>query len=64
MSAILEDVKAGAIQLSPTERSELIHFLEEALFEDGNSIRAEWESESRQRFAEIEADGVEGCFRR
>ncbi len=60
MSAILEDVKAAAIQLSPTERSELIDFLEDASFEDSNAIRAAWESESRRRFAEIESDGVVG----
>ena len=55
MSAILENVKAAAIQLSPAEQSELIDFLE-----DSNSIRAAWESESRRRFAEMESGGVVG----
>jgi Putative addiction module component len=60
MSPILQDVKAAAIQLSPAERSELIEFLKEASFEDNNSIRAAWEFESRQRFAEMESGGVAG----
>jgi len=60
MSAILEDVKSAAIQLSLAERSELIHFLEMTPFEDNNSIRSAWESESSRRFAEMESDGVAG----
>ncbi len=60
MSAILEDVKAAAIQLSPSERSELIDFLEEATFEDSHSIRAAWESESHLRLAEMESGVIAG----
>ena len=60
MSAILEDVKAAAIMLSPTERCELINFLEDVSFDEMNSIRSAWEAESRRRFAEIESGVVTG----
>ena len=60
MSAILEDVKAAAIMLSPTERCELINFLEDVSFDEMNSIRSAWEAESRRRFAEIESGIVTG----
>ena len=60
MSAILEDVKAAAIMLSPTERCELINFLEDVSFDEMNSIRDAWEAESRRRFAEIESGIVTG----
>lgn len=60
MSAILEDVKAAAIMLSPTERCELINFLEDVSFDEMSSIRDAWEAESRRRFAEIESGVVTG----
>ena len=60
MSAILEDVKAAAIMLSPTERCELINFLEDVSFDEMSSIRDAWEAESRRRFAEIESGAVVG----
>ena len=60
MSAILEDVKAAAIMLSPTERCELINFLEDVSFDEMTSIRGAWEAESRRRFAEIESGVVTG----
>ena len=60
MSAILEDVKAAAIMLSPAERCELINFLEDASYDEMKSIRDAWEAESRRRFAEIASGAVVG----
>ena len=60
MSTMLDDAKAAAIKLSPTERSELIHFLEDISAEEMKSIRSSWEAESLRRFAELESGTVTG----
>ena len=60
MAAILKEIESQALQLSPPERSELIHSLIVSL--DGEpedspeAIAKAWDEEIARRVAEIDAD--------
>lgn len=64
MSAILEDLKARALQLAPPERDELVRTLIESI--DGEpdgtpeEIAQAWDEEIARRIADFEAGKTKG----
>lgn len=64
MSAILEDLKARALQLTPSERDELVRALIESIEGEPEGTRAEiaraWDDEIARRIEDFEVGRTKG----
>jgi len=59
MSALLEQLRAGALALSTLERRELIHALVDSLAASDDAVTAAWDDEIARRIREVEEGKVE-----
>ena len=60
MSALLENIRTEALNLTPNERRLLIHDLVESLATNGDAgVAAAWDDEIAQRIREVEEGKVQ-----